>query len=99
MRNVEMGRVKSIWGAVYLLTDLEVDGNATDLGPKDSVVLWSEGTQSKATLESVSSYHPGDFREMPLSMEAPVLGVEGSRILLVNDDRVVGLGAITQIVE
>lgn len=99
VRTTDLGQVSNIWGAVYLLTDAEADGNAMGLAPNDSIVLWSEGTQSTATLNSVSAYRPGDFREMPLSMEAPVKGVEGSRFLLVNDDRVVGVGAITQIVQ
>jgi translation elongation factor EF-Tu-like GTPase len=99
VRAADLGRVSNIWGAVYLLTDTEADGNASALAPNDSVVLWSEGTQSTATLNSVSVYHPGDFREMPLSMEVPVKGLEGSRFLLVNDDRVIGVGAITQIVQ
>jgi hypothetical protein len=34
---------------------------------------------------------------MSLSLETPVRGIEGSRILLVSGERVVGLGAITQI--
>lgn len=99
VRSTDMESVSNIWGAVYLLTDAEADGNAIGLAPDDSIVFWSEGTQSTATLESVSAYHPGDFREMPLSMEAPVKAVEGSRFLLVKDDRVVGLGAITQIMQ
>lgn len=99
VRAVDPGQVSSIWGAVYLLTDAEADGKAIGLAPNDSIVLWSEGTQSTATLNSLSAYHPGDFREMPLSMQAPIRGVEGSRFLLVSDDRVVGVGAITQIVQ
>jgi len=91
-----MGNASEIWGAVYLLTELEADGHAVSLTPKDSLVVWSEGTQSRAILASLTQYHPGDFREMPLSMEAPLKGMEGSRILLVSGDRVVGLGAITQ---
>lgn len=97
VRSAEMGRVGEIWSAVYLLTDLEADGNAISLAPRDSIIVWSEGTQSKATLSSFSQYRPGDFREMSLSLEAPVRGMEGSRILLVSGERVVGLGAITQI--
>jgi translation elongation factor EF-Tu-like GTPase len=96
-RTMEMGNAREIWGAIYLLTELEADGHAVSLTPDDSVIVWSEGTQSRATLDSVTQYHPGDFREMPLSMEAPLKGREGSRILLVSGDRVVGLGAITQI--
>ena len=96
-RTGDMGQVSEIWGAVYLLTDFEADGHAVSLTPQDSIIVWSEGTQSRATLRSDSPYHPGDFREMPLSLEAPVKGMEGSRILLVRSERVVGLGAITQI--
>ena len=91
-----MGNASEIWGAVYLLTELEADGHAISLAPKDSLVVWSEGTQSKAMLASRTQYHPGEFREMPLAMEAPLKGMQGSRILLVSGDRVVGLGAITQ---
>lgn len=99
-RRARTGRVQNvaeIWGAIYLLTEAEADGRVASLMPNDSVVVWSEGTQSKATLASMTQYHPGDFREMPLVMEAPLKGREGSRILLVSGDRVVGLGAITQI--
>jgi translation elongation factor EF-Tu-like GTPase len=93
----EIGSASEIWGAVYLLTEPEADGHAVSLKPDDSIIVWSEGTQSRAKLTSLTPYHPGDFREMPLSMEAPLKGREGSRILLVNGDRIVGLGAITQI--
>ena len=97
VRTADMGQVSEIWGAVYLLTELETDGYAISLAPKDTITVWSEGTQSRATLSSLSQYHPGDFREMSLSMEAPVKGMEGSRIILVSGERVIGLGAITQI--
>lgn len=89
---------REVWGAVYLLTELEVRGRAGSLSPNDSIIVWSEGTQSKATLASLTPYFPGDFREMPLAMESSLKAREGSRILLVNGGRVVGLGAITQIV-
>jgi translation elongation factor EF-Tu-like GTPase len=92
-----MQSASEIWGAVYLLTEAEADGHAVSLTPDDSVIVWSEGTQSRAKLASTSSYHPGDFREMPLAMEQPIRSRDGSRILLVSGDRVVGLGAITQI--
>lgn len=99
VRAAEPGRVSSIWSAVYLLTDAEVDGEAVGLASGDTIGLWSEGTRTQATLESMTNYEPGDFREMPLRMAEPVKGIEGSRILLIRDDRVVGLGAITQILE
>ena len=97
VRSGEPAPVHEFWSAVYLLTDLETDGHAVSLGPRDSVVLWSEGTQSQATLDSVSEYHPGDFREMKLALETPVDAMQGSRILLVRGERVVGLGAVTEI--
>jgi hypothetical protein len=97
VRQAGMGQVSEIWGAVYLLTELEAGGIAVSLAPKDTFIIWSEGTQSTATLRSVSQYHPGDYREMPLTLEAPIKGMEGSRILLVRGEKVVGLGAITQI--
>lgn len=97
VRKADMGQVIDLWGAVYLLTQLEADGNAIGLAPNDTVTVWSEGTQATATLRSVSRYQPGDYREMPFSMAAPINGMEGSRILLVRGDKVVGLGAITQV--
>ena len=97
VRTGELRKVRELWGAVYLLTDLEADGNAVSLSPQDEITIWSEGTQSRATLNSISQYHPGDFREMALSLEEPLNGMEGSRILLLSGERVVGLGAITQI--
>ena len=97
VRPEELPSVSELWGAVYLLTDLEADGNAVTLSPQDKITVWSEGTRSRATLNSISQYHPGDFREMSLSLEEPLSGMEGSRILLLSGERVVGLGAITQI--
>lgn len=95
--STEMQSVDKIWSAVYLLTEAEADERAVILTPDDSIVVWSEGTQSPAKLASLTEYHPGDYREMPLSVEMPLKAREGSRILLLRDDRVVGLGAITQI--
>lgn len=97
VRQKEMGQASDIWAAVYLLTPLEIGGHAVGLAPDEAVTLWSEGTQSTATLRSVSQYHPGDYREMPLTLEAPIRGMEGSRFLVVRGERVVGLGAITEI--
>jgi len=97
VRTQEMGQASDIWAAVYLLTPLEADGHAIGLAPDETVTLWSEGTQSTATLRSVSQYEPGDYREMPLASAAPIRGMEGSRILLLRDEKVVGLGAITQV--
>lgn len=97
VRAGDLLKVRELWSAVYLLTDLEADGNAVSLSPQDEITIWSEGTRSKATLNSISQYHPGDFREMALSLEEPLNGMEGSRILLLSGERVVGLGAITQI--
>jgi len=93
----DMQSADALWSAVYLLTDAETDGATGTLSPNDSLVVWSEGTHANATLASLTAYHPGDFREMPLSMESPLKVREGSRILLLNGDRVVGLGAVTQI--
>ncbi len=93
-----LGNASELWGAIYLLTEAETDGHAAGLSPNDSIVVWSEGMQTVATLVSVTRYHPGDFREMPLAMEPPLKVREGSRILLVKAERVVGLGAVTQIV-
>ena len=86
-----------IWGAVYLLGDAETNGSASTLSPNDSLVVWSEGRHANATLASLTAYHPGEFREMPLAMQTPLEVQEGSRILLVRADRVVGIGAVTQI--
>ncbi|NCF80418.1 MAG: hypothetical protein GWP74_02300 [Proteobacteria bacterium] len=97
VRAPDMGPVSEFWGAVYLLTELEANGNAISLAPKDTITVWSEGTQSMATLSSLSQYNPGDYREMSLSLKTPVSAMQGSRILLVRDDRVIGLGAITEI--
>lgn len=99
VRTADPGRVSRIWSAVYLLTNAESGGDAVRLAAGDTIGLWSEGTRSQATLESMTDYEPGDFREMPLRMAEPVRGIEGSRILLIRDNRVVGLGAITQILE
>ena len=90
-------QTKDIWSAVYLLTELENPGAAVSLAPRDTLIVWSEGTHSKASLSSLSEYHPGDYREMRLTLESAVRGTLGSRILLVSGERVVGLGAITQI--
>ena len=97
VRAPDMGPVSEFWSAVYLLTELEANGNAISLAPKDTITVWSEGTQSMATLSSLSQYNPGDYREMSLSLKTPVSAMQGSRILLVRDDRVIGLGAITEI--
>jgi hypothetical protein len=97
VRAAHAEKARDIWGAVYLLTELESPGAAVSLTPRDTLVVWSEGTQSKASLNSLSEYHPGDFREMRLTLESGVRGTLGSRILLVSGERVVGLGAITQI--
>ena len=97
VRKEDMSQASDIWAAVYLLTQLETDGNAIGLAPDETVTIWSEGAQSTATLRSVSEYKPGDYREMPLAMAAPIKVMEGSRILLVRDERVVGLGDITQV--
>lgn len=93
----EMGSANEIWGAIYLLTEAETGGHAESLMPDDSVMVWSEGTRSRAKLASISPYFPGDFREMPLTLDAPLKAREGSRILLLRDGRIVGLGAVTQL--
>jgi translation elongation factor EF-Tu-like GTPase len=98
IRPSAMGQVSEIWAAVYLLTDSETAGKAITLAPGDTIVLWSEGVQSTAKLSSVSTYQPGEFREMSLTLVAPIEAAEGSRLLLVRGDNVVGLGAITQII-
>ena len=87
----------AIWGAVYLLSELETDGQVGVLSPNDTLVVWSEGAHAEATLASRSDYNPGDFREMPLSLATPLEVREGSRLLLVRAERVVGLGVVTQI--
>lgn len=97
VRPADMGQVNAMWGAVYLLTELEAGGGAVSLAPQDSIIVWSEGTHAPATLSSLTQYHPGEFREMSLSLSSPLTGAEGSRLLLVSGDKVVGLGAITEI--
>jgi translation elongation factor EF-Tu-like GTPase len=97
VRPADMGQVNEIWGAVYLLTKLEAAGEAVTLTPQDTITVWSEGTQTKATLRSMTQYYPGDFREMLLSLASPLTGTQGSRLLLVSGENVVGLGTITEI--
>jgi len=97
VRPADMGQVSEIWAAVYLLTELESAGKAVTLTPQDTITVWSEGTRTQARLASVTPYYPGDFREMLLSLASPLTGTQGSRLLLVSGEQVVGLGAITEI--
>lgn len=93
----DMRSAAEIWAAVYLLTDAQTGTSSGTLSPKASLVVWSEGAHANATLDSLSAYHPGEFREMPLTMHSPLELREGSRLLLVSGERVIGLGAVTQI--
>lgn len=86
--------IKEFRGSFYLLTQAEANNNGIFLSKDKAVNIWSEGTDSISTVVSDGNYKPGDVTEFNVKINDKITGYEGSRILLLQNGHLVGIGVI-----
>jgi translation elongation factor EF-Tu-like GTPase len=87
---------KSADAQMYFLTDGEAPGYAVSFNDSVSLGIWSEGTSATVTVASAQSVAPGDIAEISINSSKNFSGSAGSRIMLIDSGRIVGIGVITE---
>ena len=81
-------------GEVYLLSDAESNGHAVTIDGSSNLELWISGQSKPATISVEGTARPGDVLRFRFQTESPVSASPGVRLMLVNTDRIVGIGVI-----
>jgi len=81
-------------GEVYLLTDEEANGQAATINGARDLELWIGGQSATATVHVDGTARPGDVVSIRYRTDAPLPAAPGARLMLINDDRVVGIGVV-----
>ncbi len=89
--------IKEFRGSFYLLTQAEANNKAIFLSKNKTIQIWSEGTVSESLVISDGNYKPGDVTEFNMKINGKLSGYEGSRLILVNNGNLVGIGVIAKI--
>lgn len=84
-------------GQVYLLTDAETNGRSVSVAKATTMTLWSEGSTAPVEVTAQPAAGPGDVAEVSIQASDVFLGAAGSRIVLLRNDRVVGIGLLTEV--
>lgn len=89
--------IEKFRGSFYLLTQAEANNKGIFLSKGKTIKIWSEGTDSISTVISDGNYKPGDVAEFDIKVNDNLAGYEGSRILLLKNGHLVGIGVIAKI--
>ncbi|MDX1516495.1 MAG: GTP-binding protein [Woeseiaceae bacterium] len=89
--------VRAAAGEVYLLTHEETNGAAITIDTSRTLELWIGGRTTTATIEVAGVAAPGDFTGFRLRSHSPLPAAAASRLLFVDDGRIVGIGVITKL--
>lgn len=94
-KNTEI--IKEFRGSFYLLTQAEANNKGIILSKNETIRIWSEGTDSESSVTSDGNYKPSDVTEFNVKINGKLSGYEGSRLILVNNGHLVGIGVIAKI--
>ncbi len=92
-----INNIKEFHGNYYLLTQAEANNKGIFLVKDKTITIWSEGTDSLSTVVSDGNYKPGDVTEFNVKINGSLSGYKGSRIMLLNNGHLVGIGVIAKI--
>lgn len=84
-------------GQAYLLTDAEANGRGVSIAGSAAMILWSEGASGIVQVSTQVDAGPGDVAAVSIRAQRPIRGAPGSRFVLVERDRVVGIGVLTEV--
>lgn len=87
---------KSARAQVYFLADAEANGHAIWVGRQRKLKMWCAGSSTLVDVSSEEPYGPGDLGSIIVSASQSFSAALGSRILLLNNGHVVGLGVISK---
>lgn len=90
-------RIKEFRGEFYLLSQLEANNKGIFLKKNKTITIWSEGTDSLSTVISGGNSKPGDVTNFSVIVNGNLAGNVGSRIILLNNGHLVGIGVIAKI--
>lgn len=91
----------SVWqqkaaAQVYFLTNEEAAGRAITLNGPTTLQIWSEGSTSTVDLAAPDTVRPGEVAEVRIEAKEAFSAYSGSRIMLMKDDHVLGMGVVTE---
>lgn len=89
--------IKEFRGSFYLLSQAEANNKGVFLSKNKKILIWSEGTDSDSSVISDGNYKPGEVTDFNIMVNGKLLGYEGSRLILVDNGNLVGIGVIANI--
>lgn len=92
-----MGQQRGAKAELYLLADAEAGGKGATIAQTATLQVWSEGSAATAEISMQGRIGPGDFGSVDIRTSEPITGGAGSRILLFDRNRVVGIGVLTAV--
>lgn len=84
-------------GDVYLLTEEETNYQAVTIEGERELDLWIAGQSDAVKVQVDGTARPGDFINFRYRSATPLPAASGARMMLINDDRIVGIGVITEL--
>lgn len=81
-------------GEIYLLTHEESNGQAVTIEGSRSLILWIGGRTTTAAVSVDGVAGPGDVISFRYRTDVPMPAAAGARLLLIDNDRIVGVGVI-----
>lgn len=82
---------------VYFLAEAESNGYAISISAPTPLLMWSEGGAAKIELLPDYSISPGDVAEVIVDADSFFAGQRGSRIMLFDDNHIIGMGVLTKV--
>lgn len=80
---------------VYFLSEPESFAPLAAMGNPMELQVWSEGSSVPAKVSTTGIPRPGDIKDVSLRAEQGIFTQEGSRILLMHDGHVIGIGVVS----
>ena len=84
-------------GEVYLLTQEEADGAAITINGTQDLDLWVGGQSTVAEIHVDGAAQPGDVVRFQYRTKAPATAAPGARMMLINNNRIVGIGVVSAV--
>ena len=82
-------------GQIYLLANEEANGQGLSIDGARTLTLWIAGHATSAAISVDGNARPGDVVGFRFLTEEPTPVAEGARMMLIDDDHIVGIGVIT----
>lgn len=93
----DLGDFANAQAHIYLLTDGETNYHAASISESASMDMWSEGRSTSVVVDAEGLVSPGDVAVVTIRTAEQFRGQPGSRMLLMKDSHVVGVGVFAEV--